>query len=115
MSDPVDERRRDGGFSPIGRPTMLIDIAGRRIVIKPVVEPPRANHHLMRTAGPALAPAVLGPTDVALTSGDERALSLDIEGHRAGAGSIATTPIRSDPREGECADLVRATLRRDFR
>jgi hypothetical protein len=94
---------------------MLIDIAGRRIVIKPVVEPPRANHHLMRTAGPALAPAALGQTDVAMTSGDERALSLDIGGLRTRRQHRYDPDPLGPPARGECADLVRANLRRYFR
>lgn len=35
MNGLIHERRRDGGFSVIGGPTVVIDMAGRRIPIIP--------------------------------------------------------------------------------
>ncbi|TPG28224.1 MBL fold metallo-hydrolase [Mycolicibacterium hodleri] len=83
----MDDRRREGGFSVVGGPTTLIDIAGWRIVIDPVFDPPGAVQFLTKTAGPAVAAASLGHIDVVLISHDEHPDNLDTEGRRVALGA----------------------------
>lgn len=101
MADLIDERRRDGGFAVIGGPTLVMDIAGRRIVIDPVFDPPGRNGYLTKTAGPAVDPSALGRIDVALISHDEHPDNLDAEGRRVAlAAPLIVTHTRAASRLG---------------
>jgi L-ascorbate metabolism protein UlaG (beta-lactamase superfamily) len=76
----VDERRQHFGFSVVGGPTTVIDFAGRRLVIDPTFDKAGEHGQLIKTAGPAVSPAALGPVDVVLISHDQHADNLDAQG-----------------------------------
>ena len=78
----VDNRRQRLGFSVIGGPTTIVDIAGRRLVIDPTFDPAGVHAHLTKTAGPAVPATALGPVDAVLISHDQHKDNLDEEGRR---------------------------------
>jgi L-ascorbate metabolism protein UlaG (beta-lactamase superfamily) len=89
MDDLIDARRREYGFSVLGGPTTVIDIAGRRIVMDPAFDPPGPHDYLTKTTGPAVAAAALGAVDLVLISHDEHPDNLDA----AGRELAATVPL----------------------
>lgn len=81
----------------IGGPTVLIEIAGFRLVTDPTFDAPGdyelPHVRLRKTAGPALAPRDIGPADAVLLSHDQHADNLDHAGRAflAGARRVITT------------------------
>ena len=78
----------------IGGPTVLIDLAGFRLLTDPTFNPPgryaSGRIELEKTAGPALAASALGPLDAVLLSHDQHADNLDPAG-RALLGTVGQT------------------------
>jgi len=70
----------------IGGPTVLIELAGWRILSDPTFDPPGRTYGFglgtssTKTAGPAVEPDALGPIDVILLSHDHHADNLDERG-----------------------------------
>lgn len=83
----------------IGGPTVLIELAGWRILTDPTFDPPGRRYTFgwgtssRKTAGPALAAADLGDIDLVLLSHDHHADNLDDAGRGtlAAAGTVITT------------------------
>ena len=80
----------------VGGPTILIEIAGFRLVTDPTFDPPGTypgGVTLVKTEGPALSPAAVGTVDAVLLSHDQHADNFDNEGRRlaASAGTVFTT------------------------
>jgi L-ascorbate metabolism protein UlaG (beta-lactamase superfamily) len=94
----VDRRRQRLGFSVLGGPTVVIDIAGRRLVIDPTFDEPGDHGHLTKTSGPAVPASALGPVDAVLISHDQHADNLDGRGRQFAmdAPLILTHPAAAD-------------------
>ncbi|MDT5337187.1 MAG: hypothetical protein QOD90_2692 [Mycobacterium sp.] len=78
--DVVTERRRRCAVSVLGGPTVVVDVAGLRIVMDPTFDPPGPHAYLTKTAGPTVAAATLGVVDVVLVSHDDHPDNLDDAG-----------------------------------
>lgn len=82
------------GLLHIGGPTMLIDLAGLRILTDPTFDAPGPHpvgdgRSLLKLAGPALSRTDLGPVDLVLLSHDQHPDNLDDEGRAA----LADAPL----------------------
>jgi L-ascorbate metabolism protein UlaG (beta-lactamase superfamily) len=111
MSNRVDARRRDVGFSVLGGPTTVVDIGGRRIVMDPTFDQPGPHDYLTKTVGPAVPAAALGSIDVVLVSHDQHPDNFDREGrqvalaaplvltHPGGAGRLGPPAVGLKPFE----------------
>lgn len=83
----------------IGGPTVLIEFGGARLLTDPTFDPPGLHTsgkvRLEKTAGPALAPADVGPLDAVLLSHDQHADNLDDLGRTvlAAADITLTTAV----------------------
>ncbi|MDG4665274.1 MBL fold metallo-hydrolase [Mycobacterium sp. 236(2023)] len=83
----------------IGGPTVLVELAGWRILTDPTFDPPGRRYGFgwgtssVKTAGPALAADGVGDIDVVLLSHDHHADNLDDAGRAllARAGEVITT------------------------
>lgn len=83
----------------IGGPTVLVELAGWRILVDPTFDPPGRRYAFglgtssTKTSGPALQPGDLGPLDVILLSHDHHADNLDDRGRTLlpSAGRVFTT------------------------
>ncbi|UOE42933.1 MBL fold metallo-hydrolase [Agromyces larvae] len=83
----------------IGGPTLLIELAGWRILVDPTFDPPGRTYSFgwgtssRKTEGPAMPPTELPPVDVVLLSHDQHADNLDEAGRALlpGAGEVITT------------------------
>jgi L-ascorbate metabolism protein UlaG (beta-lactamase superfamily) len=82
----------------IGGPTALLELGGVRLLTDPAFDPPGeyprpGGYSLHKTAGPALAPAEVGPVDAVLLSHDHHDDNLDAAGRAyvAGARRVLTT------------------------
>jgi L-ascorbate metabolism protein UlaG (beta-lactamase superfamily) len=68
----------------IGGPTVLIEVAGARLLTDPGFDPPGSydarGTTLVKTVGPAMRPAELGEVDVVLLSHDQHFDNLDRQG-----------------------------------
>ncbi|MFW6691303.1 MBL fold metallo-hydrolase [Streptomyces sp. MAR4 CNX-425] len=77
----------------VGGPTALLRLGGVRLLTDPTFDPPGAypagDGRLVKTAGPALTPAELGPVDAVLLSHDQHPDHLD----RAGRECAAAAPL----------------------
>ncbi|WP_225794233.1 MBL fold metallo-hydrolase [Streptomyces aculeolatus] len=77
----------------VGGPTALLRLGGVRLLTDPTFDPPGeyplGDRRLVKTAGPALAPAELGPVDAVLLSHDQHPDNLD----RAGRECTAAAPL----------------------
>lgn len=77
----------------IGGPTLLIEVAGVRILTDPTFDPPgefpSGASVLVKTTGPALSAAEVGPVDVVLLSHDQHPDNLD----PAGRAFLAAVPL----------------------
>ncbi len=77
----------------VGGPTALLRLGGIRLLTDPTFDPPGeypvGSGRLVKTAGPALAPADLGPVDAVLLSHDQHPDNLD----RAGRECAAAAPL----------------------
>jgi L-ascorbate metabolism protein UlaG (beta-lactamase superfamily) len=83
----------------VGGPTLLVELAGWRILSDPTFDPPGRRYAFgwgtssRKLAGPARAPADLGPIDVVLLTHDHHADNLDDAGRALldGAPVVVTT------------------------
>ncbi|QAY72969.1 MBL fold metallo-hydrolase [Agromyces protaetiae] len=83
----------------IGGPTLLIELAGWRLLVDPTFDPPGRKYSFgwgtssVKTAGPNLPLAELGAIDVVLLSHDQHADNLDDAGKAMlpSAGEVITT------------------------
>jgi L-ascorbate metabolism protein UlaG (beta-lactamase superfamily) len=83
----------------IGGPTVLIEVAGWRLLTDPTFDPPGRRYGFgwgassRKVAGPAIAPAELGPVDAVLLSHDHHGDNLDDAGRALlpSAGTVITT------------------------
>jgi L-ascorbate metabolism protein UlaG (beta-lactamase superfamily) len=86
MTDVVD-------VTLIGGPTLLIEVAGIRILTDPTFDPPgeypSGPSVLVKTTGPALSADQVGPVDVVLLSHDQHPDNLD----GVGRAYLATVPL----------------------
>lgn len=77
----------------IGGPTLLIEVAGIRILTDPTFDPPgeypSGPSVLVKTTGPALGADEVGPVDLVLLSHDQHPDNLD----RAGRDYLASVPL----------------------
>lgn len=67
---PVTPAGQPFGTAVIGGPTVVIDIAGTRIVTDPGLDPPGDYGFIRETTGPTVPASVLGNTDIILLSHD---------------------------------------------
>ena len=89
----------DVRFTHIGGPTVLIEVAGWRILTDPTFDPPGRRYFFgwgtmsRKLAGPSIAPADLGPIDAILVSHHHHADNLDPAGVALlpSAGTVLTT------------------------
>jgi L-ascorbate metabolism protein UlaG (beta-lactamase superfamily) len=72
--------RRDCAATVLGGPTVVVDIAGLRIVVDPTFDAPGPHGYLTKVAGPAAEEADVGAVDVVLVSHDEHPDNLDDRG-----------------------------------
>ncbi|RJF43118.1 MBL fold metallo-hydrolase [Actinomyces sp. 2119] len=72
--------RHDTGFLVVGGPTVVIDVAGLRIVSDPTFDPPTDYGLLRKTRGPAVPAQALADADVVLVSHADHADNLDAAG-----------------------------------
>ena len=83
----------------IGGPTTLFEVGGWRLLTDPTFDPPGRRYTFgwgsssRKLAGPAIAPADLGPVDAVLLSHDHHGDNLDTAGRALlpGAGVVLTT------------------------
>lgn len=77
----------------VGGPTALLRLGGVRLLTDPTFDPPGeypvGDRRLVKTVGPALTPADLGPVDAVLLSHDQHPDNLD----RAGRACAAAAPL----------------------
>ena len=97
----VDHRRQRLGFTVLGGPTTVIDIAGRRLVIDPTFDEPGDHGHLTKTSGPVVPASALGPVDAVLISHDQHADNLDPTGRtlRPHTHTMVTPHSNPPPRQ----------------
>jgi len=89
----------DVRLTHIGGPTVLIEVGGWRLLTDPTFDPPGESYNFglgtgsVKLAGPAIAPAELGPIDAVLLSHDEHEDNLDPAGRELlpSAGAVVTT------------------------
>lgn len=72
--------RHDTGFLVVGGPTVVIDVAGLRLVSDPTFDPPTDYGVLRKTHGPAVPAQALADVDVVLVSHADHADNLDAAG-----------------------------------
>jgi L-ascorbate metabolism protein UlaG (beta-lactamase superfamily) len=76
----------DARITHIGGPTVLIDVAGWRLLVDPTFDPPGRRYHFgwgtasTKVAGPAVAAGDLPPIDAVLLTHDHHADNLDDAG-----------------------------------
>ena len=96
----------------IGGPTVLLEVAGLRLLTDPTFDPPGTYPSgavtLDKLAGPAIAAASIGPIDAVLLSHDQHADNLDFAGRDllAGAGRVLTTRSGADRLGGQAEGLA---------
>jgi L-ascorbate metabolism protein UlaG (beta-lactamase superfamily) len=89
----------DVRLTHIGGPTVLIEVAGRRILTDPTFDPPGRKYSFgwgtssVKLAGPAIAAGEIGPLDAVLLSHEHHEDNLDPTGRTllSGAGVVVTT------------------------
>jgi len=84
----------------IGGPTAILEYAGLRIVTDPTLDPPQVYEEpgtttLVKTAGPAISRADLGPIDLVLLSHHSHKDNLDYEGLELIATGVSTLSTRA--------------------
>jgi L-ascorbate metabolism protein UlaG (beta-lactamase superfamily) len=82
------------GVRTIGGPTVVLELAGLRLLVDPTFDDPRdydmgGGRVLTKTQGPAVAAADVGTVDAVLLSHDQHADNLDL----AGRDMTATAPV----------------------
>lgn len=96
----------------IGGPTVLIEIAGFRLLTDPTFDQPgdypSGSIMLSKTTGPALTPEQVGPIDVVLLSHDQHFDNLDHAGRALlpKAGKTFITPVGADRLGGNAQGLA---------
>jgi len=93
----------------VGGPTLLIEIAGYRMITDPTFDPPQVYHHpiagpVTKKLGPSATPEQLGQVDLALVS-HEHIDNLDV----AGRGFLTMIPLAlttAEAAEGFGANVV---------
>lgn len=99
--------RRPFGIAVVGGPTVVIDIAGLRLVSDPTFDAPGEHANLSKTTSPSVDIAALGPVDAILLSHADHADNLDDTG-RAFAESapvILTSPFSAGQLRGNPVGL----------
>ncbi len=98
-------------FTLIGGPTVLIEVAGLRLLTDPTFDPP-GDHvlphvTLTKTAGPALPAEAVGDVDAVLLSHDQHADNLDTSGREflIRAGRVLTTVVGAGRLGGKAEGL----------
>ncbi len=89
----------DVRITHIGGPTVLLEFGGWRLLTDPTFDPPGRRYHFgwgamsRKLAGPAIAPAEIGPIDAVLLSHDHHDDNLDPAGRALlpQAGAVLTT------------------------
>jgi L-ascorbate metabolism protein UlaG (beta-lactamase superfamily) len=89
----------DVRITHVGGPTVLIEVAGRRLLTDPTFDPPGRTYRFgwgtssRKLAGPAVAPADVGAIDAVLLSHDHHRDNLDDAGRALlpAAGAVVTT------------------------
>lgn len=85
----------------IGGPTVVVDVAGRRIVIDPTFDPAGDVGYLRKTESPAVAEEQLGSVDVVLVSHDQHPDNFDQRGRTfALAAPLVLTGVGAAARLG---------------
>ncbi len=87
-------------FTHVGGPTLLVEVAGWRLLTDPTFDPPGRHYAFgwgtssTKLTGPAVAPDDLGPLDAVLLTHDHHADNLDDRGRALlpRAGTVVTTP-----------------------
>jgi len=97
----------------IGGPTLLLEVAGLRLLSDPTFDPAgaefRAGAYVLRkTHGPGLMPAALGRVDAVLLSHDHHFDNLDASGRAflGSAGTVVTTGAGAERLGGSARGLV---------
>jgi L-ascorbate metabolism protein UlaG (beta-lactamase superfamily) len=97
----------------VGGPTAVLGYAGARLIVDPTFDPPGATYGrsgvpLVKTRGPAVAAADLGPLDLALVSHDQHDDNLDPSGRAllARVGVTLTTPLGASRLGGRSLGLA---------
>lgn len=80
MDEQVTETRRRCAVAVLGGPTVVVDVAGHRIVVDPTFDPPGPHAYLTKTAAPAVDAAALGRVDLVLVSHDQHLDNFDDAG-----------------------------------
>ncbi|MDU0349612.1 MBL fold metallo-hydrolase [Actinomyces sp. MRS3W] len=86
--------RHELGFLTVGGPTVVIDVAGLRLVSDPTFDAPTDYGALRKTRGPAVTTAALADTDVVLVSHADHADNLDVAGR---AFALAAPRLLTNP------------------
>ncbi|WP_136192296.1 MBL fold metallo-hydrolase [Actinomyces procaprae] len=82
------------GFLVVGGPTVVIDVAGLRLVLDPTFDPPTDYGALRKTRGPAVEAQALADVDVVLVSHADHADNLDVSGR---AFALAAPRLLTNP------------------
>lgn len=82
VSNRVDARRCDVGFSVLGGPTTVVDLGGRRFLMDPTFDELGPHEYLKKMVGPAIPADALGPIDAVLVSHNQHPDNFDDEGRR---------------------------------
>jgi L-ascorbate metabolism protein UlaG (beta-lactamase superfamily) len=98
----------------VGGPTVLIELGGWRLLTDPTFDPAGGRYRFgwgtgsEKLAGPALAPADLGPIDAVLVSHDHHEDNLDAAGRALlpSAGTVVTTTSGAKRLRGELGEAV---------
>jgi L-ascorbate metabolism protein UlaG (beta-lactamase superfamily) len=99
----------------VGGPTVLIELGGWRLLTDPTFDPAGGRYRFgwgtgsEKLAGPALAPADLGPVDAVLLSHDHHEDNLDPAGRALlpQLGTVVTTASGAARLRGELGEAVR--------
>ncbi|MDC4233153.1 MBL fold metallo-hydrolase [Actinomyces sp. B33] len=90
----VQPRHQSTAFLVVGGPTVVIDVAGLRLVTDPTFDGPGDYGALLKTEGPAIDPAEVADADAVLVSHADHADNLDASGRdfALAAPLIVTNP-----------------------
>jgi hypothetical protein len=97
----------------VGGPTVVLEIAGLRLVTDPTFDPAGGDYRtklyvLRKTQGPAVRPEAIGPVDVVLLTHDHHADNLDLLGRASlsKAKRVITTPAGAERLQGWATRLT---------